>query len=367
MTPEIYIEAVIAAAQKEAGRCFNNWRRYLSNKDTPTGHNCVPDRCKCTSSDECKCIVCPRCSSDNYLGLGRPFTLQYNHEQPFVIHGPAGDYDALPEVYLAMTMTIPWAENQDPFMHDLLKEGAMRMTEDEILAGVAALLEKYPRVAAWISMKPLRIALLARMQRLIPVITELLERRASWFLTGAPFGEFSETITDNDISYQSLDQRLDVPPPSLVGPHNIPLFLRQQDFSSSTININHSVRNWVENLTKPERGLFEMLGRAFACNAAQMREMECCSMNGYAELTKFIGCISHCENKDGRMWHIVREQYSTPFGRDAKVITYHTLSTRCKTVQLLQNVITKTGMAIRAIIVYQIYLLHHLQLNRMNV
>jgi hypothetical protein len=227
-----------------------------------------------------------------------------------------------------MTMTTPWATNQDPFMHDLLKEGAMLMTEDEILAGVAALLEKYPRVAAWISMKPLRIALLARIQRLIHVITELLERRASWFLPGAPFEEFSETITEKDISYWSYHQRLDLPPSSLVGPHNIPLFLRQQDYGSSTININHAVRDWVENLTKPDSALFEMLGRAFACNAVQMREMECCSMNGYPEFTKFIGCISHCE-KDGRMRHILRNQYETPFVKDENFILYHTLSTRC--------------------------------------
>jgi hypothetical protein len=208
----------------------------------------------------------------------------------------------------------------------------MLMIEDEILAGVAALLEKYPRVAAWISMKPLRIALLARMQRLIPIITNLLERRLLWFLPGAPFEEFSETITEKELSYWNLHQRLDLPPSSLVGSHNIPLFLRQQDYSSSTININHAVRDWVDNLPKPDSTLFEMLGRALACNAVQMREMECCSMNGYPVLSKFIVCISHCETKDGHMRHILREHYETPFiGRDStKLITYHTLLTRCK-------------------------------------
>jgi hypothetical protein len=327
MTPEKYIEAVVAAAQKEAGICFNNWRSYLSNKNTKTGNNCAVDRCQCKSGDNCKCIVCPRCSTDNMLGFGRPFTLKYNHEQPFVIHGPAGDYDALPEVYLGMTMTKPWTTKQDPFMHDLLKEGTMLMTEDEILAGISALLEKYPRVAAWISMKPLRIALLARMRRLIPVITELLERRALWFLTDAPFEGFSETLTEYDISY--CNPRLDLPPSSLIGAHNIPLFLRQQDYGSSTMNINHAVHNWVDNLPKPDSALFEIVGRALACNATQMREMECCSMNGYPELVKFISCISHCQKKDGRMCHTLRDNYDTPFARDATFIMYHTLSTRC--------------------------------------
>lgn len=329
MTPDEYISAVITAAQKEASNCFNYWRCYLSNKDLTFKEHSAPDRCNCKSDDNCKCIICPRCSSECTRLLGKPSNLKYNPEQPRVIHGSSGDYDVLPEVYIAMKMTTPWTTKQDPFMHDLLKEGVMLMTEDEILAGVAALLDKYPRVAAWISMKPLRIALLARMQRLIQVITNLLEQRSSWFLTDAPFERFSETLTEKDTTYWYGSTRLDLPPSSLIGGHNIPSFLKQMDFSSSTININHAVHNWVDNLPKPDRALFEIVGRALACNVTQMREMECCSMNGYPELVKFIGCISHCQKKDGRMCHTLRDNYDTPMAQDATLIIYHTLSTRC--------------------------------------
>ena len=241
--------------------------------------------------------------------------------------GSAGDYEVLPEVYLATCMTVPWTDKTIMYMRDLLEPGAMKMTEDEILAGIDALLERYPRVAAWITFKTIYIACLARMPNLIARVTELMERRNRWFSPGGEFEHFSYDHTFYD-SYGLCHRRLDLPEISQIGPYNIHRYLKYKDSCDVTINLNQSLRDWVTE-NKCDNTLYEVLGHALACNVRMWQEMECGSMNRYVVEKKFIACLSHCITPT-KVKHTLDYEYTTPMTNDSSsTIIWHTRATRC--------------------------------------
>jgi hypothetical protein len=333
MHPTQYVAIVIVAAKVTASDCSNDWRRNLEQTVHGPYRYVNARSCTCVGGElECSCIICERCTirlaglEAIMGGSGTKRIKTYNPSRLNTRHGPAGDYERLQAVYLASAMVMPWTAFHMPFWHDLLTEGAMNMTENDILAGVTALLEAYPRVAAWITFRPLYLACLARMPRLIACMTELMERRNGWF---SPAGEFATYSHDMDAAYEWPSKRLDFPAIARRGPHNIPRYLFEADCSASTINLNHAIQDWVEKLGHSDVALYNILGRALASNVRQWQSMECSSMNGSPVVTTFLACISHCVT-GGTVRHGLEEEYCTPmYTETPDKLIWHTRATRC--------------------------------------
>jgi hypothetical protein len=64
-------------------------------------------------------------------------------KQPYSVHGHLGDYDNLPEVYLAKCITNSWYDHRKilykPHMYDLLNGTNMLMNETQIYDGLRPL------------------------------------------------------------------------------------------------------------------------------------------------------------------------------------------------------------------------------------
>jgi len=329
MKPEEYIFAVEEAAKKEANKCWvNNWRKHLADLETPFGSQRYPDRCE---DKECgHCVPCVRCGMK-----WRPDT------QPRSIHGYMGDYDAMPEVYIAYCLTIPWYNHKiiqyKPYMYDLLKEGVMLMSEQEILEGLQAIHKKWPRIVAWMRYETLYVAVIGRMRRVIPLLTEWMERRMSWFTPGSPFHSFTRTYTrlDSICGYGGIC--LDTPPLARDGPCNLPTYLDSQDWSDSTMNADHGMEKWVE--TECDEDLLNILSRAWASNAKQWGAIECESMNGmngYKGPKRIVQCIAHVTGDNPFSIH---DTYggSTPFTKTSAIVMWHTKRTRCSQCEPLMK------------------------------
>lgn len=326
MNKDTYISTVENLAQKIANRCgcANSWREELQNLNTPFGDQKASDRCICWSNPQkCgKCVICKRCG------------FRYDPEQQLSVHSSAGDYESLPEVYLASVLEIPWYTcNHTPYMYTLIENNrkCMNMTENEIYEGLIAIVEKYPRILAWIHFKTLYIAFIARLPKVIILLTEWMEKRDQWFTPTGVFNWLSREFPKNDYTYTI---RCDTPHVAREGAHNTPTYLNKQDWTASTINLNHSVEAWVnkENISIE---LLQHLGRALACNGEQFATMCCGSMNEYTTLKSFIGCISHCITNTSKhdlyptTNHFSRYNLIHSYDRIKKVI-YHTIRSRCK-------------------------------------
>jgi hypothetical protein len=317
MTPEEYIVAVEEIAKKNANNCWNQWRETLAEKyGKEEIHANLEER-----------PICSRCEFSYISG-------------PHCIHGKDGDYENFPEIYLADALTNPWHDHKNKYMvymYDLIRENAkyMKMTEDEICEGLLAILEKYPRIGAFVSYNLLYVAIIARMPRVITLVTEWLERRNSWFTPGAEFEAMTETLLPDPMKWET---RLDLPPIAREGQHNIPKYIQLQDWSASTTNTDHAIQNWVDGpvdekcpKTPWTEETIEILARALAANTAQWRTVECSSMNAYPVMTTFVGCVCHCVGDDGKQIDILPQMrhLSTPIARDYQKIVWHTVRSRC--------------------------------------
>jgi hypothetical protein len=205
------------------------------------------------------------------------------------------------------------------------------MTEEEILAGLKAVLEKYPNIIAWISMEPLYYACLARMPSVIALLTQWMERRNSFF---TPAGEYAwmaragMNYTDSDLA---IGLRLDLPPIAREGEHNIPYYLVNKDFEAGDINLAHAIHS-ILMLKETPAEFVGIYARALASNTKMWQSIECASMNNYPILSNFIRCISHCVKKDETKITITPQRWAgnTPVVHELPArLVWHTLGTRC--------------------------------------
>jgi len=325
MTPEEYIEAVENYAREDSKDCFHRWREELQDINISTEESRAPDRCECFYNNDktcTKCIQCTRC------------TLRYNPNQVNSIHSSAGDYETLPEVYLASNLVKPWYDHKVikyfPYGHDLIKDNrkVMKMTETEILDGLLAIERKYPNIVAWITYKTLYTAIIARMPSVIAFVTNWMERREQYF---TPSGLYHRFSSEYNVDYTNeYEIRLDLPLIALDGINNLPRYLSGKDSSARSINTNHAISDWVEKNEVSEE-LINLLGRALASNAHQWQSMTCCAMNGYNVLKDFLGHISHAIDANGKQRDIYYSLWggSTPTINNPKKIIWHTHRTRC--------------------------------------
>ncbi len=354
MTPDEYVVAVEAAAKALAigSCCMNTWRIQLSNLTTPIGSRYYPDRCSCRSSatsEDGKCDKCVRCVRCNWFW--DPET------QPRSIHSNLGNYDDMPEVYIAASLTKPWLNPREykPYMHDLLNgkgtpsncrsqpecscyscrkdETYMAMTADEIVAGLHAIRAKWPNIVGWTHYETMYVATIARMPSVIALVTEWMERRMDWFTPAGPYNWLTRTLELKD----TLDicyRRLDLPPLAKVGPCNLPTYINSMDWSSSTMNAMHAIDDWVGKSTSPwDNSTIQILGRSVAANPEQWGAIECASMNGYKAIPYIVGCICHAididESKSRTALPSKSTGCGTPMGNHEQRLVWHTTRTRC--------------------------------------
>jgi len=224
-----------------------------------------------------------------------------------------------------------------PYWKELLEPGAMQMTEDEIISGITALEAKYPDIKAWITFECLYIAVLSRNQRLIQLLTNWFEHRQMYFTREGKFHNYSETYPDNwNIQYSV---RQDRPALALCGDYNLPVYLHRMDWESSSPNFCHVIQDWISNDWSP--AIEDLLARALAVNPIQWASVECCSMNDYPEISKFVNCISHTIYKNGDTVSYFRRCGLAPTpicdGEKVEKIVWHTGRTRCKMCPLREN------------------------------
>ena len=323
MTPEEYIARVEALGREASGSCWgSNWREYLENIYVKDGE--LQIRTECTHTDCKTCVPCKRCGK------------LYDSTIKFSRHGSAGDFENWPEVYIAEVLHEPWYNSEiirdRPYSLDLLEPGALVMIEEDIVNGLNTLLAKYPNLIAWVSMEPIYYACLARMPRLIALLTDWMERRNTFFTPSGEYGWMSrsgENYTDWDI-WGGI--RLDLPPIARDGEHNIPNFLIHADFRTGDINLAHGIRYVLEKTNEPHT-LAPIYARALASNTKFWQSLECASMNNYETLSKFIACISHWKKADGTVVTIKPDRWggSTPMtdSEHPTQLVWHTLKTRC--------------------------------------
>jgi len=278
MTPEQYIETVHQIAHKNSKicgiyACGTRWRQYLS------GLYNTPDRCTCRINDgfinydqkydqkvKCcdKCIKCTKC--------GIPWCPT---EHVNSIHSSVGDYDVYRAPHLAEVAHLPWTIQMkyDDYSDELQKPAVVLMTEEEAIAGLKALISIEPHVAAWIGLRALRRTIMLNWLCATAYITDLLERRPGWF---APAGECAKWA-ENGIPNNHLLQRIDTPIAAEIGPFVMPYYIRGDDNSASTINIDTAIEMWLTTVSdNSERELLiETCARALACTAAQWAVEEC--------------------------------------------------------------------------------------------
>jgi len=328
MKPEEYVNKVEEIAKKKSLTCGypNLWREELQDINTSFGSKRAPDRCECwKEQNKCdKCIICKRCG------------WRYDPNQKMSIHGTAGDYENLPEVYLASSLIEPWYNKNiiqfKPIYNALIKDNykAMLMTEKEIYDGLKSIQKKYPRIVAWVHYETLYFALLARMISVIKILTEWMEKRSSWY---TPSGEFYWLSREYPkIEKYFYDIRLNLPPLAQEGLYNLPTYFSRTDWSATTMDTNHSIKEWIETNNLSLKTLY-LLGRALASNPQQWKEICCASMNGYNVIKDFVGCICHAIKSDDIKIDIYSENsmiYNTSLNIDKyKKIIWHTNRSRC--------------------------------------
>lgn len=318
-----YVETLEKLGKESSSNCYAGvWRECLESLHTPDGTRLVDTECCHT---DCKtCIPCEQCGC------------KYDPSFKFSRHGPSANYEKWSEVYIAKNLHVPWYSStvikHTPYQIELLEPDAMVMIEDDIIDGLYALQTKYPNVVAWLTMEPLQYACLARMPKLVSLLTDWMERRNSFF---TPSGEYAWMAGTNDSSkHYEFETRLDLPPIAHDGPHNIPAYLSRMDFLGSSINLAHGVEYILEKVksTQDPYMLSSIYARAFASNTKFWQTLECSSMNNYRVLSSFIACISHYEKQDGRVITTKPDRWggSTPFVQEEpKRLVWHTLKTRC--------------------------------------
>jgi hypothetical protein len=338
-----YIEELEVSAKDLASKCFSGettWRDHLQDLYTPFGKKKARDRCDCWNKPAAcgKCVPCTRCG------------MRYDPLDTLSIHGSAGDYENFPEIYIAKVLHKPWYDHTKiqyrPYMHDLIGKDAngrssvMLMTEDEILAGLAAVLERWPRIIGCVHYLSLYVAIIARMPRVISVLTDWMERRNWWYTPSGDFAKLSRVYEPYTCPYELT--RLDWPRVIREGPHNPPVYFQSSDWSESTMNTCHAIEDWVQGRrdgSGVDTQTLHILGRALAANDGQWEAICCASMNGYQVIKPFVGCISHCiEVSDSTGETIQRDvtpnpnrwlnNASTTTSSNAKII-WHTIRSRC--------------------------------------
>ena len=338
MKPEDYILAVEETARKQSIECWSNdWRNFLADLHTPFGAIRYPDRCineRCSQIYTCsQCIPCSRCGQ-----RWQPDT------QPRSIHGPMGDYDKMPEVYIANCLTIPWYDyekiSHTPSICDMIWIGNDRdkckglISEQEILDGLVAIHKKWPRIVAWINYKTLYVAVIGRLRRVIPLLTEWMERRMSWFTPGSPFHLFTRNYTRMESICAHERIRLDAPPLAREGSCNLPVYLNTLDCMQTTINTEHAVEKWLK--TECDEELLNLLSRAWASNSRHWTGIECASMNNYEGPARIVQCIAHISGEN--IFSIQNcYRYITRFVDSTAHVVWHTKRSRCSQCEPLIN------------------------------
>jgi hypothetical protein len=318
-----YVKNIERLAKNLSEKCDNDWRIWLHNSDVPFGGRRKPNRCCVNASELCgQCIKCPKC---NYY---------YNSSDKLTIHGSAGDFENFPEVYIAAVLEEPWYNKKvlmgRAVLNDLVCDNhkKMLMTEDEILEGLHQIQLKWPDIIGCLHLNSLYIAIIARMPKVIKILTNWMEKRNWYYTLSGKFAHLSHFYEKYNDPYS---KRLDTPPLENEGPHNLPLYFNCKDGNSSTMNLNHAIMDWVSNNTLSLE-VIHLLGRALAANGKQWETICCGSMNLYEVLPEFVGCISHCINNDNTVRTITNAVWygSTPMtDNNYSKIIWHTKRSRC--------------------------------------
>jgi hypothetical protein len=272
-----YVERVKKLAQDESQSCHHPFRVQLSQ-----GH---PDTCTCIQSgyERNTCGACVKCRICHTQWKPESMTAH-------ATHGPKGDYEKFPDVYIADVFFKPWFTRQPggtaligpyDFKHGCAK---LVMTEDESLAGLDALEAEFPLMRAWIGLYPIHIALYARWIRMASRLGEWMSRRSLYFTAGGPYCEMSQTLTRYDINSTYLycqGNRVDKPIEALEGSWNLPYFLHVRDAFCVSVGLTNPdmyITTWLGELpTGAVREFTELFGRIWASNTRHwaMLEGEC--------------------------------------------------------------------------------------------
>jgi hypothetical protein len=308
---EEYVPAVIRLARTGSQSCRHPFRIQLS-----MGHGAAS--CPCITSgyerNTCgTCVCCPRC-----LEQWKPDTM------PRAPHGPTGDYDRFPDVYIADVFYKPW------YRRTAYADGAVAacMTEDAALAGLDALERAYPTVAAWITLYPIHVALYMKWTRMAARLAGWMTRRALYFTPGGVYAHMSMHLTRADIAetpmYNHGDQ---FAREALEGDHNIAYFLHARDSQYSNINLSNVdlfISRWLQQCkdASVKEELIQLFGYIWASSTRHWCVLE--GESFYSDTVRralrrvahnssgvaTIMRIAHWQRVDqrGYLWHSTRTQ-----------------------------------------------------------
>lgn len=275
MKPEEYIEAIENIARLQAEKCsFTNvWREELEYLDYPSH---LPRNRK-KEIDPTKCIKCSRCNK------------LYDPTDERSIHGPAGDYEKNPEVYIAEYLSSPWFDiENNPYPHGEIlirnNRAAMLMTEDEIIEGLKAVVKKWPNIRAWVRVKTIYHAISTRFPRVVALLTDWMERRGNWFIITGPYNWLMKEHNPELCWNTPLDEPWFIQTSSS--------YLIRADWNDSWMNFAHALDLWATTPTFSQ-DMIDILGRALASNSTQWKQIECASLYKYRAITKMLGTIIH--------------------------------------------------------------------------
>jgi hypothetical protein len=166
------------------------------------------------------------------------------------------------------------------------------MTEDEAIRMLKQLLKMTPSCAAWITAQHLQAAIIMRWEKMVVMITDLLEHRQDWF---TPDGEYHYLAIDGPDHYQNeyLAMQIDHPIAALNGPLCPPHYLTQCDSHGATAVNDLVLEEWLSQASDQHRNpLIQVLSRAWASSTAQWLVEE--SQSFYQKLqADILGTVAH--------------------------------------------------------------------------
>jgi hypothetical protein len=269
----------------------------------------------------------------------------------YATHGPKGDFENFPEVYIADVFFKPWFSRLPggpaligpyDFKHGMSK---LMISEDEALAGLDALEAEFPLMRAWITLYPIHIVLYARWLRMAARLGDWMSRRSLYFTAGGPYCEMAQTLTRNTIQNTHLygqGNRLDRPIEAMEGEWNLPYFLHIRDafcVSVGTTNPDSYITAWLGELpTGALSEYIETLGQIWAANTRHwaMLEGECFY---YYAPRNAIGRVAH--TYDGQ--RITELKYWHNYSKNAQIWHSERTSSGCRLCKSRQYVNDTVG------------------------
>lgn len=304
-TPEEYYESVYNSAIELANKCNNSWRNHNSQQYSYQ---------QIIQSNKSK--KCNKCNMTCYI-----IDNDFNN-----IHSNFGDFENHKEVYLAEKLLQPIIKmnNKDIIItyHDINKS-KITITEQEVIDAIEYIIELFPNIKAWITLKHLQYALCLEWFELLNYLLEIIEKRNLYFTPSGFYYNFSKNY-ENIFRRRNYGQFIplyhNIPIEHTEGEYNIPLYLKWEDNYASTINNDTTIRYILDKYSKViNYNRIYNLCKRFSANTQQWLIHECESFHRN-EQCKVIRMLVHkIENEN------TKKKLHEPYD-----YIWHTELTNCK-------------------------------------